>query len=61
MSRFLTLSVDSGPRGFEFVHLGVDFGPFGVDFDLCESILGRWVSIVGTYTKIDFGPLEVDF
>ena len=47
VSRFWTPKVDSGPRGFEFVLLGVEIGPLGVDFDLCESNLGLWDSIVG--------------
>ena len=49
MSRFLTLRADSGPRGFGFVDLGVEFGPLGLgdDFDLFESNLGLWDSIIG--------------
>ena len=45
MSRFWTLRVDSGPRGFESVNLIVEFGPLGVGFDLCESNLGHWDSM----------------
>ena len=55
MIRFWKLRVDSGPREFEFVHVAVEFGPLGVDFDLCESNLGLWDSIVGI-RKCILGP-----
>ena len=57
MSRFWNLRVDSGPRGFAFVYLGVEFGPLGVDFDLCESNLGLWDLIVGVQQSM-LGPWE---
>ena len=57
VSRFWTPKVDSGPRGFEFVHLGVEVGPLGVGFDLYELNLGLWDSIVSIRKSI-FGPWE---